>query len=477
MLVQLSMQNANDLLYTNYEIVTIKTLLSSVFFSQGDPMTHYKKIIVLALPIMLSVIFQTLQGTVDMIFVSWLGTDSVAAVILGNGLYGTIFTLNMFISVGAMALLARSYGKEDHEAIQKTTGEILIVTLLLSTTLSLLFAPHAHTLIRVLFNSSLETTALATSYTRIVLASLPIPFFNVAFQTILRAHGDTKTGLYVFGGANIINMILDPIFIFTLGLGIPGAAYATVISRVIAMIFMSYFVLKRVYDGKFSNCIHHLTLTKEHFKRLLKVGGWACIQGIARPLTGMLMYRIVTSVGGNSGTAAFGIGGQLFSYTFIALSGLSVSMSIITGHKLGENKHEELDGIIKAGVHMAYFNMILFIIPYILFPEAIFALFKSTPEVVAIGVRYLRIVYCGVFFVVYPMIYGGVLQGAGDTRPAMMSSLIANVVFKLLFAYILAFKMKLGLDGIWIAISLSVVVEALYILIAFRKNTWRTKEV
>ncbi len=349
---------------------------------------------------MLSVIFQTLQGTVDMMFVSWLGTESVAAVILGNNLFFTVFTLNVFVSAGAMALLARSYGQNDHEAIQKSTGEILIVTLLLSSVLSLIFAPNASTLIKTLFNSSDHTTALATPYTMIVLATLPVPFFNVAFQTILRAHGDTKTGLYIFGSANIINMILDPIFIFSLGLGIPGAAYATVLSRTIAMVIMAYFVLKRVYDGRLSNCINHLTLTKDHFLRMFKIGGWASIQGIARPITGLLMYRIVTTVGGNSATAAFGIGGQLFHYTFIALSGLSVSMSILTGHKLGEKKADALDPIIKAGVQMAYLNMVLFIIPYILFPEPIFALFRSAPEVVTIGIRYLRIVYCGVFFVV-----------------------------------------------------------------------------
>jgi len=440
-------------------------------------MHTYKKIITLALPIMLSVIFQTLQGTVDMIFVSWLGTDSAAAVILGNNLFGTVFTLNLFISAGAMALLARSYGKQDHEAIQKSTGEILIVTLLLSSLLSLLFTPNVGKMIQLLFNSAKETTALATPYTRLVMMTLPIPFFNVAFQTILRAHGDTKTGLYVFGSANIINMILDPIFIFTLGLGIPGAAYATILSRAIAMVVMSHFVIKRVYDGHIRNCITHLTLTKEHFQRMFKIGGWASIQGIARPITGLLMFRLVTMVGGNSGTAAFGIGGQLFNYTFIALSGLSVSMSILTGHKLGEGDHNALDDIIKAGVHMAYLNMILFIIPYILLPEPIFALFKSTPEVTALGVRYLRIVYCGVFFVVYPMVYGGVLQGAGDTKPAMTSSLIANVGFKLGCAYILAIQLNLGLDGVWIAIALSVVVEAVSIMAAFRKNTWRTKEV
>jgi len=154
-----------------------------------------------------------------------------------------------------------------------------------------------------------------------------------------------------------------------------------------------------------------------------------------------------------------------------------VAMSILTGHKLGEGKVEDLDHIIKAGVHMAYFNMILFILPYMVFPAPIFSLFKSTAQVTAIGIDYLRIVYCGVFFVVYPMIYGGVLQGAGDTRPAMVGSLMANVVFKLIFAYLLAFKLGMGLNGIWLAIALSVVIEAFYIMGAFRKNTWRTKEV
>ncbi len=246
-------------------------------------MNNYKQIITLALPIMLSVIFQTLQGTVDMMFVSWLGTESVAAVILGNNLFFTVFTLNVFVSAGAMALLARSYGQNDHEAIQKSTGEILIVTLLLSSVLSLIFAPNASTLIKTLFNSSDHTTALATPYTMIVLATLPVPFFNVAFQTILRAHGDTKTGLYIFGSANIINMILDPIFIFSLGLGIPGAAYATVLSRTIAMVIMAYFVLKRVYDGRLSNCINHLHSLRITFAHV-QIGGWASIQGIARPL-------------------------------------------------------------------------------------------------------------------------------------------------------------------------------------------------
>jgi putative MATE family efflux protein len=437
----------------------------------------YKKIIILALPIMLSTIFQTLQGTVDMAFVSWLGTESAAAVILGNSLFFTVFTLNIFVSAGAMALLARSYGQGDHEAIQKSTGEILIVTLILSGFLSICLTPYTKEILSLLFNSSAKTTALSASYTKIVLAALPIPFFNVAFQTILRAHGDTKTGLYVTGTANVINMVLDPIFIFTLGLGIPGAAYATVLSRALAMVVLGYYVIKTVYDSHLAQFFSHLTLTRDHFMRMFRIGGWASIQAIARPITGMLMFRLVTMVGGNDGTAAFGIGGQLFNYTFVALSGLSVAMSILTGHKLGEGKAEDLDHIIKAGVHMAYFNMILFILPYMVFPAPIFSLFKSTAEVTAIGIDYLRIVYCGVFFVVYPMIYGGVLQGAGDTRPAMVGSLIANVVFKLIFAYLLAFKLGLGLNGIWLAIALSVVIEAFYIMGAFRKNTWRTKEV
>ncbi len=179
--------------------------------------------------------------------------------------------------------------------------------------------------------------------------------------------------------------------------------------------------------------------------QILKVGSWACIQQIARPITGMLMFAIVLRAGGNAGTAAFGIGGQLFSYTFIFLSGLSVAISIMVGQALGRGDEKELDHLIKEGLKLGAINMVVFAVPYVIFPDILFKIFLSDPEVISIGINYLRIVYLGIVVVIFPVIYGGVFQGAGDTKPAMLSSLVANMVFKVPVAWLLVTIFDMGI--------------------------------
>ena len=100
-------------------------------------------------------------------------------------------------------------------------------------------------------------------------------------------------------------------------------------------------------------------------------------------------------------------------------------------------------------------------------------LFSQDYVVISRGVNYLRIVYIGIIFVVFPMILGGVFQGCGDTFPPMLSSIVANVILKLPISYILAVTFDLGINGVWIAISLSVVIEALMIIYYYKKETWK----
>ena len=101
--------------------------------------------------------------------------------------------------------------------------------------------------------------------------------------------------------------------------------------------------------------------------------------------------------------------------------------------------------------------------------------FIKDPLVIKIGAEYLRIIYVGLIFVVYTTIYGGVFQGAGDTFPPMISSIVANVVLKLPIAYILAKTFNMGTNGVWIAIALSVLIEAVIIIIYFKTNRWKEK--
>lgn len=437
----------------------------------------FSRIFQLSWPVMVGMILQSLLGTVDMMFISSLGTSQAAAASLGNTASGVIFVISSLVSAGTIALIARSYGEGNANAIKKFNGEAIILTVVIGGILSILCYYFNEDIIKLMYNPEPSMIKLTSEYLSVIFLGTVFVFLNSTLRTTLQAIGDTKTPLYVFGLSNIINIVLDYLFIFPIGMGIKGAAVATVISTIFSFLAINMVLIKKLYNSSISDFINSLRIQFDDAIRILKIGSWACIQQIARPITGLLMFRLVLEVGGDAGTAAFGIGGQLFNYTFIFLVGLSTAISIMVGQSLGRGDIDGCDRIIKEGMKLAVINMILFSIPYLIFPGFIMKIFLRDAAVVAMGVQYLRIVYIGVIFVIYPTIYGGVFQGAGDTFPPMISSLVANVVVKLASAYFLSKFLNLGINGVWIAIALSVIVEALIISIYFNRNGWKEKVI
>jgi putative MATE family efflux protein len=434
-----------------------------------------KKIFMLSWPVMIGMILQSFLGTVDTYFISKLGTSEAAAAGLSNSASAVIFVMSTLVSAGTVALVSRSYGEGNMDAVKKFSGESFLLSAVFGTILSIICYLNTANIINMIFNPEPNVAALAEQYLSVIFIGTLFVFINSALRTIVQSLGDTLTPLIVFGIANIINAILDPFFMFTLNLGIKGAALATVISMIFSCVAINIIIIKKIYNSSIREFISSTKLKSENSIRILKIGGWACLQQVARPLTGMLMFSLIYVIGGSEATAAFGIGGQLFNYTFIFLIGLSTAISIMVGQSLGRGDVDGCDRIIKEGLKLASFNMILFSIPYLIFPEIIMKFFINDQLVINIGAQYLRIVYVGLIFVVPTIIYGGVFQGAGDTFPPMISSIIANVVLKLPIAYILAKTLKVGTNGVWIAVSLSVIIEAAIIMVYFKTNRWKEK--
>jgi putative MATE family efflux protein len=439
--------------------------------------SDFKKIFQLSWPVMVGMILQSLLGTVDMMFISLLGTEPLAAASIANSATSVAFVFSTLVSAGTIALVSRSYGEEDMDSVRKFSGEAFLISMIIGGVLSILCYVYTVPIIKLMFNPDQVVISYAKDYLSVMFLGTVFVFLNSAVRTIMQALGDTRTPLYIFGLSNIINAIFSPLFMFTFKMGIAGAAWGSVLSMVFSLVVITFILIKRIYNNNFMSFLQAMKLEVNNTVRILKVGSWACIQQIARPITGMLMVRLVYEVGGNSASAAFGAGGQLFNYTFIFLVGLSTAIAIMVGQSLGKKDIHGCDNIIKEGLKLAVFNMILFAIPYFIFPEAIMKIFSREYEVVKVGAEYLRIVYLGVIFVIFPTIYGGVFQGAGDTFPPMISSLIANVVLKLPIAYILAKSLNMGTNGVWIAVALSVVIEAAIIVFYFRKGKWKEKVI
>lgn len=434
-----------------------------------------KKIFMLSWPIMIGMILQSLLGTVDTYFIAKLGTSEAAAAALSNSASSVIFVISTLVSAGTIALVSRSYGECDIKAVKSFSGQSFTLSLIFGLILSIICFLNTESIIKLIFNPEPNVAILTEKYLSIVFIGTVFVFLNSVLRTILQSLGDTLTPLKIFGISNIINAVLDPIFMFTFHLGIGGAAIATVISMVFSCIAIFIVITRKIYDSSLNQFILSMKLQLDSSIRILKIGVWACLQQLARPITGIFMFSLVYTVGGREGTAAFGIGGQLFNYTFIFLVGLSTAISIMVGQGLGRGDINGCDKIIKEGLKLATFNMFLFSIPYLILPTAIMSFFINDPLVIKTGAEYLRIIYVGLIFVVYPTIYGGVFQGAGDTFPPMISSIVANVILKLPIAYLLARTFKMGTNGVWAAVALSVVIEAVIIIVYFKKNRWKEK--
>jgi putative MATE family efflux protein len=375
-----------------------------------------------------------------------------------------------------MAIISRAKGAEDTKTIKAFGSLTTVLSIILGLGLGFLLKNYQTGIITFLYNPDPVTLSLISAYLNVLFWGYVVFFVSSNGRSIVQALGDTMTPLIVFGGANVLNMILDPILIFTLDMGITGAALATVIANLVACVVIYFIIIKRLFGGKLNEFFKCLTLKRKALYDIFKIGSWDLLQAVARPITGMMMFRMVLQIGGPPATAAFGIGGQLFNYTFIILVGLSMSISIMTGQSLGKGDTGAVKRLMKEAFLVAGLNMLLFAIPYLLLSEGIFKFFRNDPGIISNGVTYLRWVYPGVIFVIFPMIFGGIFKGAGATREPMVASMVANVGLKLPLAYLLAYKTAMGINGIWLAISLSVVMEAAIIAFYFKKGRWQAVE-
>lgn len=426
----------------------------------------------IAVPVMLTILLQSLLNSVDIYFISKMGKQYTSAAALGASAANVIFILGTLTTAGVVAFISQNYGAGRHRENQAVIADAFMLSVGFGLVIGLISFIFARELALFMFNPSKETLAYTVTYIKIILLGTPFIFGAGALRSVFQGLGNTKITLIIFGTANVINAVLDPLLIFHFKMGIAGAAWATLFSNIVSLLLIVYMIVKDQYDGKWRSIFR---VTKASLKtdwNLLKIGSWACLQQIARPITGMLMFRLVFEVGGDTGTAAFGIGGQLLSYTFIILAGLSTGLSVLVGQSIGAGETSRLKDLVKTGLVVCGINMLIFTLPYIFFSKQLMGLFTPDLGVVAVGIRYLWIIYIGLITVIWTITYTGVFQGAGDSFAPMVASTVANVVVKVPLAYVLVKVFHRGIDSVWLAISVSVVVEAAIIYVYYKKGHW-----
>ena len=425
----------------------------------------------LAIPILAGMSIQTIYTTVDMIYIGRLGGKAIAAVAFNMPLLFFVLGLSMGLGSGVTASIARFIGASDKINADNSAEHALLMASIISVIMVLTGLLYGKQML-VILGTTPELINIAWSYLRVITIGLFFMVFSGFFRSILAGEGDMKTPMIITAIGTVLNIILDPIFIFVLGYGVPGAAIATVISQAIVFsIFIYLFLIKehtyvtfRLRDFSFSRYIIY---------DIIKVGVPASMAMIIMSAGQAVFNKILVSYSAYS-VAAFQIGGRIDVVIFLPIMAIATALTTLVGMFYGAKDFENVKFIIKYGMLRSVFiTTVGSIIIFILAPLIVKG-FSNEPEIQQTAVTYLRLI---VF--IYPLISiamtsGRVMQGLGLGVPMLVTTIIrvlgVSVPLALIFNYVLHKPIEWMWYSMMIATVIAVITAALWLRFALRRR-------
>lgn len=426
-----------------------------------------KVILALAVPAMIENMLQTIVGFVDTLFVSKLGLDEVTAVGVTNAILAVYLAIFLAMGVGTSSLIAKNVGAGNLTKARSIARQSILLSAILGILFGLITLIFAEPLLR-LMGAEPKVLADGVIYFRIV--AVPSIFISLMtiLGSILRAIGDTKTPMKVGLWINLIHIVLDYVLIFGFiginGLGITGAAWATVIVRVIGAAAL-YVTLQK---SKLSFSWRKET-ANESFLPLVQLSLPAAAERLIMRFGQVLYFGLIVRIGTDV-YAAHTIAGNIEIFSYMPGYGLAVAATTLVGQHLGANRREDAYryGILTTGIaviFMSFVGVLLFI-----FSPVAATWFTDQPEVIDMVTTALRIDAFAQPFLAIGLVVAGALQGAGDTKSPMYSTAIGMWLIRVVGVYILSIYLGMGIAGVWLSIALDLFVRAVFLYLRFKKK-------
>lgn len=437
-----------------------------------------KNLWILAWPLMIGNLIQVVYNMTDTYFVGQLenSTDALAAVTVTFSVVFVLVSLAAGLAIGSATLASQYYGAREYKKVDEVTYTSLIVI----GAIALVFVAGGIIFYKPLFhllNTPKTIIPIAKDYFIIIMVGMLFMFIFFIMSGILRGIGDTKTPMIAGVVSGILNMILDPLLIFGWGifpeLGISGAAYATVISRIFAAGYIFYVVLRGKTFLKLD--LHNFKVDRNITKQLFKIGIPSSISQAVISLGGtVIMGRV--NVFGEVAIAAHGIGNRLDSLLQMPTMGLAQAAGSMVGQNLGAGQRDRAFESGRYAMKMSFIILVVMGVIFAAFPTIFFKIFSSDIEVINIGRHYIYGITLFYAFVGCRIVMSNVFQGAGAAGISMWLSLICLWAFRVPLAYALSYT-PLGIKGVWLGVGLSFIVSFFFMYYFYKKGKWMDKAV
>jgi putative MATE family efflux protein len=446
------------------------------FFASESERDTLSRLLRLSGPIVLANILQTAYQLIDTFWLGRLGANAVAAVSLSFPVLFFIISLGIGMTIAGSIMVAQYKGMNNQRMINYSSAQTLLVLFFISSLLALVGYFLAEPLM-VIIGAEDVVLADAVSYFKVSAIGFIFLFVFFVFQSLMRGIGNVVVPTYVVLSTVLLNLVLDPLFIFGWGpvpaMGVSGAAMASVFTQALSAL-MGILILK---SGKFGIELKAKDFKPDlrWFKELIRIGTPSSLEMSTRALGLALLITIVTSFG-SMVVASYGIGARILSFVIIPALGLSSATTTLVGQYVGANKINKAEEVGILSSKVAFYSLTAIGMLLFVFARPLTAFFvPGELEVIHNGALFIKIMAPSFGLLGIQQVINGVFNGAGFTLASMIVSILSLWIIRFPLAYVLSHNTDLSYDGIWWAFPVSNLIAAIFAFLWFRRGDWKRK--
>lgn len=436
-----------------------------------------RAVLLLAVPMVLEMIMESLFAVVDVFWVSRLGKEAVAVVGLTESVMTLIYAVAIGISIAATAIVARRIGEQDPERAAQAAGQVIVLGVTVSAAIGLVLSYFAPDILRAM-GADESIVTLGGDFARIMLGCNATVFLIFLINAIFRGAGDAVLAMRTLWLANALNIALGPCFIFGLGpfpeLGVTGAAVATNIGRGIGVLYQLWHLAG--HRSRVRVRLRHLRPLAADIRTIMSTAWNGILQLLISTTSWVGLFKILAMFG-STALAGYTIAIRIVMFALLPAWGLANAGATLVGQNLGAAKPERAEQAIRIATRFNVIFLGVVGLVFVAFARPIVGLFTTDPQVLAEGTRALWIVSLAFPLYAAGMCLEAAFNGAGDTWTPTRLNFFCFWLGQIPLAWVLADIVGLGSTGIYIAVPISFTVLTLWSAVLFKAGRWKTQQV
>jgi len=436
-----------------------------------------RAIFLLAIPMILEMVLESLFAVVDIYFVNKVGIEATSTVILTEASLTILYSVAWGLSIGVTALVARRAGEKNFQAASDIAAQAILLGTFLSFFISIIGFIFPKEIL-LMMGASAEVAEENYLFTQIMLTGNIIIMLLFINNAVFRGVGNASLAMKALLIANAINIVLDPMLILGIGpfpkMGVVGAAVATTIGRSVAVLYQSW----HLFNGKalVKLVSRQFVVKAKLIRNILNTSAGGMFQFLIGSCSWIFLTRIIAE----SGTAAvsgYGTAIRICIFTILPAFGIANAAATLVGQNLGAGQPDRAEKSVwrTAFLTVCFFAVVSVI--FFVFGEQLLLFFIQDKVAVEAGTLCLHILAIGYIFFAYGLVISQAFNGAGDTKTPTYINLFVFWVLQIPLAYILAKYLKLGPTGVYIAIGVAETLLAVISIIIFKKGKWKLVKV